>query len=122
MDAIVPQRSPRPARSHRSTAGDSYGLRPTRIGAECTETTGERGNFMDLRRLGTAGRGRRTHEGQAALVLPLTGTRHEPFFGGWYIPFIVDHALFVGLPIAIVLTRRVPRLRLPSARLNPSVA
>ena len=58
----------------------------------------------------------------AAVVLPLTGTRHEPFFGGWYIPFIVDHALFVGLPIAIVLTRRVPRLRLPSARLNPSVA
>jgi hypothetical protein len=49
-------------------------------------------------------------------------TRHEPFFGGWYIPFLVDHALFVGLPIAIVLARRVPRLTLRSARLNPSVA
>jgi uncharacterized membrane protein YagU involved in acid resistance len=46
----------------------------------------------------------------AAVVLPLTDTRHEPFFGGWYIPFLVDHALFVGLPIAIVLASRAPRL------------
>jgi uncharacterized membrane protein YagU involved in acid resistance len=38
-----------------------------------------------------------------AVVLPLFDVRHEPFFGGWYIPFLVDHALFVGLPIALVL-------------------
>jgi uncharacterized membrane protein YagU involved in acid resistance len=42
----------------------------------------------------------------AAVVLPLFDIRHEPFFGGWYIPFLVDHALFVGLPIAIVLAKR----------------
>jgi hypothetical protein len=40
-----------------------------------------------------------------AVVLPLFDVRHEPFFGGWYIPFLVDHALFVGLPIAIVLAK-----------------
>jgi hypothetical protein len=40
-----------------------------------------------------------------ALVLPLFDVRHEPFFGGWYIPFLVDHALFVGLPIAVVLAK-----------------
>jgi hypothetical protein len=44
-----------------------------------------------------------------AVVLPATGTRHEPFFGGWYIPFLVDHALFVGLPIAVVLAGQLPR-------------
>jgi hypothetical protein len=42
----------------------------------------------------------------AGVVLPLTGTSHEPFFGGWYIPFLVAHALFVGLPIALVVARR----------------
>ena len=47
----------------------------------------------------------------AGVVLPLTGTRHEPFFGGWYIPFLVDHALFVGLPTALVLAAREPRVR-----------
>jgi uncharacterized membrane protein YagU involved in acid resistance len=40
-----------------------------------------------------------------AVVLPLTDIRHEPFFGGWYIPFLVDHALFVGLPIALMLAK-----------------
>ena len=38
-----------------------------------------------------------------AVVLPLADVRHEPFFGGWYIPFLFDHALFVGLPISLVL-------------------
>jgi hypothetical protein len=52
----------------------------------------------------------------AGVVLPLTGTRHEPFFGGWYIPFLVDHALFVGLPIALLLARQAPRLPLRSLR------
>jgi hypothetical protein len=45
----------------------------------------------------------------SAVVLPLTGTRHEPFFGGWYVPFLVEHALFVGLPVALVLTARRSR-------------
>ncbi|MBV9414274.1 MAG: hypothetical protein JO363_04780 [Solirubrobacterales bacterium] len=58
----------------------------------------------------------------AAVVLPLTDTRHEPFFGGWYIPFLVDHALFVGLPIAIVLARRAPRLTAIRTRTVPRVA
>jgi uncharacterized membrane protein YagU involved in acid resistance len=40
-----------------------------------------------------------------AVVLPLFDVRHEPFFGGWYIPFLVDHALLVGLPIALVLAK-----------------
>ena len=57
----------------------------------------------------------------AGVVLPLTDTRHEPFFGGWYIPFLVDHALFVGLPIALVLARRAPRLTAVRARLVPSL-
>ncbi len=38
-----------------------------------------------------------------AVVLPLTGTAHEPFFAGWYVPFLIDHMLFVGLPIALIL-------------------
>ncbi len=54
----------------------------------------------------------------AGVVLPATGTRHEPFFGGWYIPFLIDHALFVGLPIAIVLARNAPW---PSRRPAPIV-
>jgi hypothetical protein len=37
-----------------------------------------------------------------AVVLPLFDTRHEPFVGGWYIPFLIDHALFVGLAIALI--------------------
>ncbi len=57
----------------------------------------------------------------SGVVLPLTGTRHEPLFAGWYIPFLVDHALFVGLPPAIVLARRRPRLTFGHARLNPAV-
>jgi hypothetical protein len=52
-----------------------------------------------------------------AVVLPATGTRHEPFFRGWYIPFLVDHALFVGLPIAIVLGRHAPRSTLSRVRM-----
>jgi hypothetical protein len=40
-----------------------------------------------------------------AVVLPLTGTAHEPFFAGWYIPFLIDHMLFVGLPVALILSQ-----------------
>jgi len=58
----------------------------------------------------------------AGVVLPLTDTRHEPFFGGWYVPFLVDHALFVGLPIAILLARRAPRHAATRARIVPRVA
>jgi len=56
----------------------------------------------------------------AGVVLPLTGTRHEPFLGGWYIPFLVEHALFVGLPVAILAggLRRGP---LPVKRDPPTV-
>jgi uncharacterized membrane protein YagU involved in acid resistance len=58
----------------------------------------------------------------AGVVLPATDTRHEPFFAGWYIPFLVDHVLFVGLPIAIVLARRAPRLTVTRARMVPRLA
>ena len=58
----------------------------------------------------------------AGVVLPGTGARHEPFLGGWYIPFLVDHALFVGLPIALVLARHAPRLTMSRARRAPHVA
>jgi hypothetical protein len=57
-----------------------------------------------------------------AVVLPLTDTRHEPFFGGWYIPFLLDHALFVGLPIALVLARRAPQASSIRARMAPRLA
>ena len=57
-----------------------------------------------------------------AVVLPATGTRHEPFFGGWYIPFLIDHALFVGLPIALMLAPQLPRLTMPRPRMVPRLA
>jgi uncharacterized membrane protein YagU involved in acid resistance len=58
----------------------------------------------------------------AGVVLPLTDTRHEPFFGGWYIPFLIDHAVFVGLPIALVVAHRAPRATKIRARLVPRLA
>ena len=58
----------------------------------------------------------------AGVVLPATGTRHEPFFRGWYVPFLIDHAVFVGLPIAIVLARRAPRPALVRPRVAPRMA
>jgi hypothetical protein len=57
-----------------------------------------------------------------AVVLPATGTRHEPFFGGGYIPFLVDHALFVGLPIALVLARQLPQWTVTRSRMVPCLA
>jgi hypothetical protein len=58
----------------------------------------------------------------ASVVLPAFDTRHEPFFRGWYVPFLFDHALFVGLPIAIVLARRAPRLSVGRIRMSPSMS
>ena len=57
-----------------------------------------------------------------AVVLPATGTRHEPFLRGWYIPFLLDHALLVGLPVAIVLAGRAPRLATTHHRGGPRPA
>ena len=53
-----------------------------------------------------------------AVVLPLTGTAHEPFFRGWYIPFLADHMLLVGLPIAIILTRSRPARSAPAGSIG----
>lgn len=39
------------------------------------------------------------------IVLPLTGTPKSPFNGALFSGFLLDHALFVGLPIALA-TRR----------------
>ncbi|MBA3743974.1 hypothetical protein [Sporichthya sp.] len=38
-----------------------------------------------------------------AVVLPLGRSTQEDFGNGWWFAFLVDHALFVGLPIAVVL-------------------
>jgi hypothetical protein len=44
-----------------------------------------------------------------AVVLPLGRSTHEAFFNGYYTAFLIDHALFVGLPIALALLGRAPR-------------
>ena len=41
-----------------------------------------------------------------AIVLPLVGAAHEPFLGRYYVAFLIDHALFVGLPIALIAAHR----------------
>ena len=38
-----------------------------------------------------------------AVVLPLGRSTHERFFNGYYTAFFVDHALLIGLPIALIL-------------------
>lgn len=43
-----------------------------------------------------------------AVVLPLSGAAHEPFRSKYYLAFGVDHALLVGLPIALILYTMVP--------------
>ncbi len=37
------------------------------------------------------------------VVLPLGRSTHEPFFNGYYIAFLIEHAVLVGLPIALIL-------------------
>jgi hypothetical protein len=44
-----------------------------------------------------------------AVVLPLGRAAREPFLSGYYLAFGVDHALLVGLPIALILCASVPR-------------
>jgi hypothetical protein len=44
-----------------------------------------------------------------AVVLPLGRSTHERFFDGYYLAFLIDHALLVGLPIALILTAGVHR-------------
>ena len=39
------------------------------------------------------------------LVLPQTGTPKSPFNGALFVSFLIDHALFVGLPIALAVQR-----------------
>jgi hypothetical protein len=38
-----------------------------------------------------------------AVVLPLGRAAREPFLSGYYLAFWVDHALLLGLPIALIL-------------------
>ncbi|MEB3049878.1 hypothetical protein KV112_09050 [Mycolicibacter sp. MYC123] len=38
-----------------------------------------------------------------AVVLPLGHAAGETFLSGYYLAFLVDHALLVGLPIAVIL-------------------
>lgn len=44
-----------------------------------------------------------------AVVLPLGRAAREPFLSGYYLAFGVDHALLVGLPIALILCASVSR-------------
>jgi uncharacterized membrane protein YagU involved in acid resistance len=44
-----------------------------------------------------------------AVVLPLGRSAHERFFDAYYIAYLIDHALLVGLPIALILTAGVHR-------------
>ena len=44
-----------------------------------------------------------------AVVLPLGRAAREPFLGGYYLAFWVDHALLLGLPIALILYAWAPR-------------
>ena len=37
------------------------------------------------------------------LVLPLGRSTHEEFFNGYYTAFFIEHALLVGLPIALIM-------------------
>jgi hypothetical protein len=36
------------------------------------------------------------------VVLPLGRSTRESFFNGYYTAFLIDHALLVGLPIALM--------------------
>ena len=38
-----------------------------------------------------------------AVVLPIGRSTREDFFNGYYTAFFIDHALLVGLPIALIL-------------------
>ena len=38
-----------------------------------------------------------------AVVLPLGRSARERFFDGYYVAFLIDHAVLVGLPIALIL-------------------
>lgn len=42
----------------------------------------------------------------ASVVLPALGVAHEPVGGGYWWAFLADHALLVGLPIAMLTSRR----------------
>jgi hypothetical protein len=44
-----------------------------------------------------------------AVVLPLGHAAREPFLSGYYLAFAADHALLVGLPIALILYAAAPR-------------
>jgi hypothetical protein len=43
------------------------------------------------------------------VVLPALDVVHEPFFGRYWWPFLVDHALFVGVPIALLTSKIMAR-------------
>lgn len=44
-------------------------------------------------------------------VLAALGVAHEPFGGRYWWAFLADHALFVGLPIALLTSRATARAR-----------
>lgn len=39
------------------------------------------------------------------IVLPPTGTPKSPFDAAVFVSFLLEHALFVGLPIALLVRR-----------------
>ena len=50
-----------------------------------------------------------------AVVLPLSGATHEPFFAGDYVSFLIGHAVLVGLSIALILGPSAHRQVAPDA-------
>jgi hypothetical protein len=44
-----------------------------------------------------------------AAVLPALDVAHEPFGPGYWWPFLVDHALLVGIPIALLTSKATVR-------------
>jgi phage shock protein PspC (stress-responsive transcriptional regulator) len=44
-----------------------------------------------------------------AAVLPTLDVAHEPLGGGYWWPFLADHALLVGLPIALLTSKATAR-------------
>jgi hypothetical protein len=50
-----------------------------------------------------------------AVVLPLGRSAREQLFNGYYTAFLVDHAVLVGLPIALIMLGAYARPRTPTS-------
>jgi hypothetical protein len=51
-----------------------------------------------------------------AVVIALGRSAREEFFSGYYAVFLIEHALLVGLPIALIMLGAYARPRILSSR------